>query len=161
MSVLEKIIKKEFDIEPFEVVHLYWNDDFVLGRLSGDFFFNKQYNLICIGMAGLVNSDSYIVEILKGNIRIEKQNRFISESTKQMLILPNKSEQIAINYARECGMKYLAEQKDGQVFAFEEKPVKTDGKWIVNSVLKPIEIYVPISFISFEDEEPYLIKNNE
>ena len=78
-----------------------------------------------------------------------------------MLILPNKSEQIAINYARECGMKYLAEQKDGRVFAFKEKPVKTDGKWIVNSVLKPIEIYVPISFISFEDEEPYLIKSNE
>ena len=59
MNILEKIIKKEFDIEPFEVVHLYWNDDFVLGRLSGDFFFNKKYNLICIGMAGLVNSDSY------------------------------------------------------------------------------------------------------
>lgn len=85
-----------------------------------------------------------IMDILKGRAEIVKIPKQIK---------PTKNEQLAIDYTRLCGYKWLAKDKDGRVYAFEEKPVKLSKQWGCNCN----SLYVPISisFISWEDDEPY------
>lgn len=72
---------------------------------------------------------------------------------------PTTEEQLAIDYARACGMKWLAKDKNKTVAAFKEKPKKGAGQWLntSNDFDDWIELYLPISFLSWEDEEPFYI----
>jgi hypothetical protein len=72
---------------------------------------------------------------------------------------PTKEEKIAIDYARACGCNWIAKDIDG-TYAYVDKPIKlkTMKVWgIKQSLHEAIPIFVPISFISWEDEEPYYI----
>lgn len=72
-----------------------------------------------------------------------------------------KEEKIAIEYAKACGCKWMAKDDNYRVFAYKEKPIKGNEIWHIksrNPIIIPIEI--PISFISFDDEEPYCLEND-
>lgn len=70
-------------------------------------------------------------------------------------------EQFAINYARACGCHWLAKDKDGSIYAYKGTPVKRDGNgvWGYDNGYSDcmLQIVLPISFLSWEDDEPYYI----
>lgn len=76
---------------------------------------------------------------------------------------PTAEEQLAINYARACGCKWIAKDKDKTVTAFKEKPYKNYKEsaetWINPTFNRSdwMELHLPISFLSWEDEEPFYI----
>lgn len=72
--------------------------------------------------------------------------------------VPTEIEQLAINYALACDYHWLAKDSYGDIYAYTEKPQKKSihGVW-VNSGNSMIIIKLPISFLSWEDEEPYYI----
>lgn len=69
-------------------------------------------------------------------------------------------EQLAINYALACGHHWIAKDSDGTIYAYTEKPQKksTSGMWFDNGN-GMVVIGLPISFLSWEDDEPYYIGN--
>jgi hypothetical protein len=86
----------------------------------------------------------------------------ILNGTAQIVKIPHPTaeEQLAIDYARACGFKWMAKDEGGTIHAFEHKPVKSaESKyWFSNELYsKFIAIGLPISFLSWEDEEPYYI----
>lgn len=79
---------------------------------------------------------------------------------------PTPNEQLAIDYAKACGCRWLAKDKNNEINAFVEKPLKSNvfGGWDfsddnINTKFDYdcVEINIPISFISWDDEEPYYI----
>lgn len=78
------------------------------------------------------------------------------EMTIKKVIIPTDNEQIAINYARLLGHNWLAKDKDGTVFAYTEKPHKDKGGWSRDDY-DASHIEYNISFISYDDDEPYYI----
>ena len=68
-------------------------------------------------------------------------------------------EKLAINYAKACGYKWLAKEKDGTILMFDNKPIRTERHWVKECYVDKANILeLPISFIKWEDE-PYYIGN--
>lgn len=89
-----------------------------------------------------------IESILNGACKIKK------------IVKPTKEEQLAIDYAKACGCKWLAKDKDGCIYAYSTKPIRDNDAWIINDIFTThewIDIKIPISFIHWTDEEPYYI----
>ena len=109
-----------------------------------------------------------IADILNGKYTIHKAERKVT---------PTKEEQAAIDYARAAGYKWMCKDKNGRVFVYKSKPVKQDECWrpdgvssYINTLIElmigdeePDEsikfsiIEIPVSFLSWEDDEPYYI----
>ena len=85
----------------------------------------------------------FLLEILTGRCDIVK------------IPHPTAEEQLAIDYARACGRKWIATDKYGTA-AFEKKPVKGKYVWLHSEHGKCFEIHLPISFLSWEDEPFYI-----
>lgn len=87
----------------------------------------------------------------------------ILNGTAQIVKIPHPTaeEQLAIDYARACGYKWLAKDEDKHVYAYISKPQKNNGHcvWAVNgsSDEDALIIGIDIFFIRWEDEEPYYI----
>ena len=66
-------------------------------------------------------------------------------------------EKIAIEYAKACGCNWIAKDKHGEIYAFASKPSKSEflSYWYDEGIC--IRLYLPISFIHWEDKEPYKI----
>ena len=93
-----------------------------------------------------------IIHLLTGEFTIKK----ITEFT----VTPK--EKTAIDYARACGCYWIAKDKYKSIHAFDCKPVKSSvnyGYWVPNnkSSFKMMLLRIPISFIKWEDEEPFYI----
>lgn len=84
--------------------------------------------------------------ILRGDSIIEKLKTY-----------PSKAEQIAIDYAKCCGYNWMAKEENGAVFAFQNKPRKSTHTWFTPQGGELMRIKIPISFLSWGDEEPYYI----
>lgn len=112
-----------------------------------DILYNEDKN--CDWLIG--EEKSRLLEILTGEYEIIK------------IPHPTTEEQLAIDYARACGYKWLAKDKSKIIWAFIVKPKKSEdvfgnktiGAYDDDSGAMQIEI--PISFISWEDEEPFYI----
>lgn len=65
-------------------------------------------------------------------------------------------EKIAIEYAKLSGYNWIAKNKNGSVTAYYYKPFKKGNYWWCGGFLGT-EIKIPISFLSWTDEEPYYI----
>ena len=78
------------------------------------------------------------------------------EASITKIIVPTKEEQIVIDYARLFGYKWLAKDKNGDLCGFSEKPSKGSHVWTTSGDYNYLE-YNNISFLSFEDNEPYYI----
>lgn len=134
----------------FEMLGVEPEEEFTLGRgYSLNYFFDKELKLRVVNRAGakLVSIDYKLQDILTGKIKIVK------------IPHPTAEEQLAIDYARACGCKWIAKDKNKTVAAFKEKPQKWEKGWIntTNNLDDWIELYLPISFIHWEDEEPFYI----
>lgn len=89
-----------------------------------------------------------IADFLNGTLKIYKNP------------VPTEIEQLAINYALACGYHWLAKDSDGDICAYAEIPYKTLAGWAYKGNYakgKILKIELPISFLSWEDEEPYYI----
>ena len=140
-------IDKVFDIlgvEPFEEffiadeeyagVKYYIDYDLKIYAMPSDSDFGMEEE----------RSDIIILDILKNKLKIQR------------IYKPTKKEQLAIDYARALGCKWIAKHYDGWIAGFTEKPHKSIKIWNTkNGKIYPINI--PISFIHWEDEEPYYI----
>ena len=73
------------------------------------------------------------------------------------IIVPTTEEQIAIDYAKLLGYKWLAKHKNGNVCCFTKKPTKLHCSWASLDEDFYYLDYDNISFLSFEDKEPYYI----
>lgn len=93
--------------------------------------------------------DKYsLIDIIRGRYKIVKVP--IHDITEK--------EQLAIDYAKACGHKWLVKNRCGSIVAYRSEPQKNkiagyweNGGWI------GMEIKIPISFLSWYDEEPYYI----
>ena len=116
-----------------------------------DNFFNTDYKItqelnvyMYAGRECWLKSEYTIADFLNGTLKIYKKP------------VPTEKEQLAIDYAKARGCKWIAKDKDDLIYAFTEKPHKTRTVWNVENG----EFYViniPISFIHWDDEEPYYI----
>ena len=140
-------IDKVFDIlgvEPFEEffiadeeyagVKYYIDYDLKIYAMPSDSDFGMEEE----------RSDIIILDILKNKLKIQR------------IYKPTKKEQLAIDYARALGCKWIAKDKGDLFYAFIEKPHKTTAVWEVENGEYYV-INIPISFIRWDDEEPYYI----
>ena len=57
----------------------------------------------------------------------------------------------------EMRYNWVAKYKDGYVFVYEQKPVKMEDYWYSSDFKTEVD-GIKLDFMSFEDEEPYNIK---
>lgn len=79
------------------------------------------------------------------------------EAFIKKIIIPTKEEQIVIDYAKLLGYKWLARDKNGEICGFNEKPTKLHSTWASSEGEYSYLEYDNMSFLSFEDNEPYYI----
>ena len=155
-TVCEKRIDREYlnkvfdllGVEPYEEFTIL-NEDF-LGRRFGIYLDLTVYENIRDSFEKeipLVESNRIIADILRKNLTIQKAPE-ISEK-----------EQLAIDYAKTCGCKYLTKNRSGKISAFDTKPFKIGSMWVCKGEVYTagLQIGIPISFINWDDEEPYYI----
>ena len=155
-TVCEKRIDREYlnkvfdllGVEPYEEFTIL-NEDF-LGRRFGIYLDLTVYENIRDSFEKeipLVESNRIIADILRKNLTIQKAPK-ISEK-----------EQLAIDYAKTCGCKYLTKNRSGKISAFDTKPFKIGSMWVCKGegYTAGLQIGIPISFINWDDEEPYYI----
>ena len=119
-------------------------------NLSGDnslYYIDYELNLHCRTL-----NDEYKLNNHESNDMIVD----ILREKETIVFYPTKEEQLAIDYARAIGCKWIAKDKDGFIYAFTEKPHKTRTVWNVENGEYYV-IQIPISFIHWDDEEPYYI----
>ena len=152
-TVCEKRIDREYlnkvfdllGIEPYDEFTIL-NEDF-LGRRFGIYLDLTVYENIRDSFEKeipLVESNRIIADILRKNLTIQKVPE-ISEK-----------EQLAIDYARALGCKWIAKDKEDLIYAFTEKPHKMTTVWNVENGEHYV-INIQISFIHWDDKEPYYI----
>lgn len=56
---------------------------------------------------------------------------------------------------KSCGFKWIAKNKNGEVYAYETRPVRFDSEMWCGS--QTVKIDIPILFLSWEDNEPYYL----
>lgn len=115
--------------------------DYKINEGLGILFLNEKGNW--------EGSQLSLVDFLKGNVTIYKKP------------IPAKMEQLAIDYALACGYHWFAKDKNESVYAYKEKPIKSNGNgtWDYDNGDSDcmLQIVLPISFLSWEDDEPYYI----
>lgn len=132
----------------FKLLGLSPNEVFKVKNLSGWDYKISQGLMVYVNVdkGHWIKSAHTIADFLNGNLAICKKP------------IPTEAEQLAINYALACGYHWLAKDLGGDIYAYIEKPQKKSvaGIWDINgNSMNKIEL--PISFLSWEDEEPYYI----
>ena len=146
MNYIEKI----FDIlgvKPNEKFKLKDNTDFTPQLRNNSYCLDNNLNLWYI-------SNININEPLKQS-KFSLQDIIMNKVEIIKIPVITKEEQITIDYAKTCGYQWLAQDKDGTIFAYSDKPTKYNEIWRDNKDY--IKIAMPISFISWNDQEPYYI----
>ena len=153
-------INKVFDllgVKPYEEFTIL-NEDF-LGRRFGIYLDLTVYENIRDSFEKeipLVESNRIIADILRKNLTIQK------------VPVISKNEQLAIDYAKACGYRWLVRDDGGIVWAYKTRPEKNTnlGQWFDPSELESdeygygntkLEIGMPLSFLSCQNTEPYYI----
>ena len=83
------------------------------------------------------------------------------------IIVPTREDYITLSYFKLAGYKYIAMDEDGAIWAFKHKPKKIGGVWGLTNPppsneqkgLIETRCETPISFLTFEDLEPYPLDN--
>ena len=136
-----KQIFEMLGVEPYET--------FKIQGMKEKFVIDNDLNLLLTDERGHFAYYLNISGILRGDYKIIKR------------IKPTAEEQIAIDYARACGCKWIAKDENGDNFAYIGKPEKCSA----NSWRNPkdindwMSIKIPIFFLSWEDEEPFYIED--
>ena len=136
----------------FEMLGVIPHERFHLSNGSTlNYYLDRDLNLYfdgCCGKSSLSTCD--IVDILTGNVHI------IPISKKDI----TKNDEIAINYARACGYKYIVQIEDGVFIATKQKPFKRySSSWKIYPINSDdiLILEMPISCVHSNDEEPFYI----
>ena len=146
MNELTKIIFKELDLKP--------DEEFYIKELPNEKF-KINDKLIVYGNSNTKNlfyKTDILNDILNGFLTIQKIKK------------PTEDDLAVLKYVKLCGAKYIAQDKDGYIFMYIQRPYKncTDkssylyNKWM-NTNQDAQRIHAPISFISWDDDEPTCI----
>lgn len=140
-----KTKKKRID-KVFEILGVKPNKCIKIKGCIGLYRIDDNLKLHCSALSNECvdrnSSNAIIIDILRGE--------------KIIIPAPTEKEQLAIDYARALGCKWIAKDKDGLIYAFTEKPHKMTTIWTIENG-ENYEIQIPISFIHWDDEEPYYI----
>lgn len=141
----------DYSKEIFQLLGISPNEIFkVKSPNEVDYKINEGLGILFLNEKGNWESSQLsLVDFLKGNVTIYKKP------------IPTEIEQIAINYALAYGCHWIAKDSDGVIYAYKRKPHKSSysDMWDddVNDDKLMVEIKLPISFLSWEDDEPYYI----
>jgi hypothetical protein len=141
-------VRKVFDllgVEPYEEFKINisrgsfvyrFDDDFVLEYKDGDDWNESTYQM---------------ADILRGEIEIVK------------LPPPTEADKNAVRYLRDGGMKYVARDGNGLLYAYESKPLKTGCGWrLENENITPCRVFKNLfQFVQWTDKEPFCIEDLE
>ena len=110
-------------------------------------------NLLCYEKEYCNEYKNYIIlpKLLSGELKIVKEL-----SIKNINL--TSEEQTVIDYCKLCGYKYLAKDKIGEIWAYKEKPEKRETMWLDLDNDDTTEIEYNLSFLSWDDEEPWVIE---
>lgn len=141
----------DYSKEIFKLLGISPNEIFkVKSPNEVDYKINEGLGILFLNEKGnWEGSQLSLVDFLKGNVTIYKKP------------IPAKMEQLAIDYALACGYHWFAKDKNESVYAYKEKPIKSNGNgtWDYDNGDSDcmLQIVLPISFLSWEDNEPYYI----
>ena len=120
------------------------------------------------GETGLDYALSGIYDLIILDVMMPKMDGFTLLKTLRskkidtpILMLTAKSDvRDKIDYCKLCGYKYICQDANGQIWAYKEKPEKRSFMWTDNDYVDddPLEIKYNLSFLSWDDEEPWLIE---
>lgn len=154
MNEITKEIFKFLNVEPDEIFRIEGHTNY--------YKINKDLQLFLSATEKTCNKKNWslsgpyltIADFLCERKKIKKIKKIIK---------PTEKEQIAINYAKACGCNWLAKDKNNKIYAYEKKPVKTHyEEWVCEKINDiSILIKIPISFLSWNDTEPYYIGDEE
>jgi hypothetical protein len=122
------------------------------------FYFAENLNIYCI----IEENKAYDTRLFKETEKVSLKS-ILSGTHIIDKIIPkiSREERIAIEYARLCGLKWLAKDKDGTVIGFSDKPLRNTNSWFKNNYTDDsMTINVPISFLSW-DNDPYYIGDDD
>lgn len=135
----------DYSQEIFKILGLFPNEEFILDDKNRRYRINLNL-IVQVYIDGWIKSNIELNEILIGKYKICKIHKL------------TKNQQIAIDYARTCGYKWLVKYPYGTVLAFEYEPVKTERTWLKSVPdSQTMEIETPMDFLSWQDEKPYYI----
>ena len=143
MNYSEKIFEV-LGVEPYKEFKLDNAKDLYTYRITNDLRIEVKVNKF---VPWTLSNFIHIRSILLGEHKIIK------------ILKPTKEEQLVIDYARLCGYNWIAKDKDGRCFAYELKPLKIEREWQsdFSDYTPALEIGYNLSFLSWEDKEPYYI----
>lgn len=148
--------KKIFEmlgIEPMEKFRIKTLREYEQKEYDGIFYLSS--GLMAYYNDGISCKDytdyTVLPKLLSGSLKIVKDL-----SIKNINLTPE--EQTVINYCKLCGYKYLAKDKIGEIWAYKEKPEKRATMWLDLDNDDTTEIEYNLSFLSWEDEEPWVIE---
>ena len=140
MNYYSKEIFKMLNVKPFEEFEI--NNHLHTYRLTNELMLQFKKNEVL-----WINAEDGLTYILNGAYTIRKNFQ------------PTEKEKLALDYAKACGYKWLAKEKDGTVVMFERKPIRTERHWAKDEYIDKANVLeIPLSFIKWEDE-PYYIGN--
>lgn len=136
----------------FEILGVEPNEIFkIKGQQNrkAEYYFDNNLELRCILLGDDFKldgeeSNKMVIDLLRGDLIV------------QTIIASTKDEWLAINYALACGCHWFAKDQDGAIYAYTEKPKKELAEWCCTKG-DFLEIKLSISFLSWEDDEPYYI----
>ena len=134
------------DIKPGEVFS-------ILG--ISDFLYKMDENLKlyvaakdAVDKKWTVCEDASAMNVLKGISTIRKIPQRLTPEDK-----------IVIDYVKLCGYKYLAQDEDGEIYMYKDKPIKQNVSWnapiyLQHNKSNPALVPYTVSFVSWSDNEP-------
>lgn len=145
MNELTKQIFKELDLVPDEEFYIKEFDGNNKYKITQDLYFkvkSPENN-------NWFNTSQNIADLVTGKLTIKKIKK------------PTEDDLAVLKYAKLCGAKYVAQDGNGDIFMYFQRPHKYPDneidKW-TNTDNDYLQIYAPISFISWEDDEPVCIE---
>ena len=100
-----------------------------------------------MGSLGSAITTSYsLLDFLNGNCHIEKLKTMTS------------SDKIILEYAKLCGGKYIAKDKDGDIYFYSSLPTKENKRWWYGPSVCH-QIYSAFSLCSWEDSQPLCVED--
>ena len=148
MNELTKQIFKELDLLPDEEFYIKEFHKDTKYKITQDLYFYTKHS----------NSNHWfsytsqnIADLVTGKLTIKKIKK------------PTEDDLTVLKYAKICGAKYVAQDQNGENFMYFQRPYKNNVEnssifeiW-TNDDKDYLQINAPISFISWEDDEPICI----
>lgn len=147
---ITKQIFKYLKIEPEEVFRIKDNKNYFKLNKDLQLLYTPTKKYVGKQMWELCGPYLTLSNLLNGTVQILK----ITE--------PTDTDIIVINYLKACGCNWMAQDENGEIYGYIEKPIKHANCWdnSINNYFA-VSIELPISFLSWEDEEPYYIGDEE